>query len=387
MLNLVNLLDGDTVVCRLRVAGGGDDPTLARLRLSSLLNRASLQSNQVSPSAIVFIRQFRDPLPGVLRLDQAGGHLPAVWNQAVRDELDRLTREAARPALGMVSVGANAVVFLDRAEFLACLAADWCGGLVASRWWWQSLLRQGDVSRIVKQLWIEKPEYVPAALQHLANRTSVVDFVGALNDAMVRDLTRRVARTFALHALIPVLELSLEEVLASPTSERAADLPLPVPSARREIESTQLPPRAPWRRWVPESEEVRLRPEQQRFLGIALMIQRQPARVRTLTFAREVELWEEQVVSSSSIPHKQTERTNRLPGTIRKSTDSSRTALIPDAAPAGQPNSRVARVSSDAEAPATPQSVSVENLSAPEELGIGYVEREVKPSRSLRPEQ
>lgn len=47
----------------------------------------------------------------------------------------------------------------------------------------------------------------------------------------------------------------------------------------------------PWRHVAPESASPRLRPMQQLFVGILLMVQRAPARVRTASFAREVEQW------------------------------------------------------------------------------------------------
>ena len=50
----------------------------------------------------------------------------------------------------------------------------------------------------------------------------------------------------------------------------------------------------PWRHVVPESDTPRLRPAQRLFVGIVLMVHRAPVRVRTVSFAREVERWVEQ---------------------------------------------------------------------------------------------
>jgi hypothetical protein len=47
----------------------------------------------------------------------------------------------------------------------------------------------------------------------------------------------------------------------------------------------------PWREVVPESVTSQLQPVHQLFLGVALMVQRAPTRVRTVSFARDVERW------------------------------------------------------------------------------------------------
>jgi len=66
----------------------------------------------------------------------------------------------------------------------------------------------------------------------------------------------------------------------------------------------QIRSEVPWRHVVPESDTPSLRPVQQFFVGIVLMVHRAPARVRTLSFAREVEHWiQEHVVE---VPRAQT---------------------------------------------------------------------------------
>jgi hypothetical protein len=291
---ITDLRSGETIVGRLRIEGAGVDSNLARLRVSSLLNNASLQSAQSAPSAIVFIRKFRDPLPRVLRLDQSIGHVPAVWDQAVKEALQRLTRNAARPALGAVPAGAESVVFLDRSELLACLASDWCEGQVTARWWWQSLLKQGEASQIVKEHWQRTPEYIPAALQQLAGRNKAADFVRALSVAETRLLLRSVIQSFALPSLMPVLN----------NFERADDTPRD-PSTLNQLKTfervgntaSRITPPAPWRAWVPETGAAGLTPEQEIFLGITLMLRRAPVKARALRFHHEVRKWQVALMS------------------------------------------------------------------------------------------
>lgn len=287
-----DLRSGETIIGCLRIEGAGVDSNVARLRVSSLLNNASLQSAQSSPAAIVFIRKFRDPLPRVLRLDQSEGRLHTAWDQAVKEALQRLTRGAVRPALGAVPPGAEAVVFLDRSEMLACLASDWCEGQVTARWWWQSLLKHRDTSQIVKELWQRTPEYVPAALELLANKNKATDFVRALNAAETRLLLRSVARSFALQTLIPVLD-TFETVAETPRASSVFSEPKIID--RLSNDRPRTTPLGPWRYWVPESGAPGLIPEQKFLLGITLMLRRAPVKARATDFHQEILEWQEAI--------------------------------------------------------------------------------------------
>ena len=170
---------GAVVVSRLRVISPGDDPLAVRLRASTLLGAARLEPSGLPPSAIVVVRKLVDPLPGALPLRGLTGRPPPQWEEAVAAELDRLIRRAARPALGAVPADAEAVIFADTSEWLACLAVDWVAGLVAAHWWWHSLRRQVDAARLLCSSWLAAPESVPAALQHLARRGQVAVFARA----------------------------------------------------------------------------------------------------------------------------------------------------------------------------------------------------------------
>ncbi|MDQ1639056.1 MAG: hypothetical protein QOF62_2395 [Pyrinomonadaceae bacterium] len=300
----IGLQGSETVVNRLRLNTATSDPALATMRLASLLHHAQLHPANLAPAAIVFIRKLYDPKPGSLRLDQSGGHLPALWSQAAKESLDRLVSGAARPALGAVSPSAAAVVFLDRSELLACLATDWCQGSVTTRWWWLSLLRQASASEIVKELWRTTPQYVPAALQQLAKANNATTFVSNFSDDEARSLLQAVARSFELHAFTSALDsfsgsdaLRLLEQEATITSHELL--------IRRDGETVSTPAAvpsldAPWSDWVPESSTAELRPEQQTFLGISLMLQRAPTKVRTAGFAREFKQWRSRITRSDA---------------------------------------------------------------------------------------
>ncbi len=272
-----------TIVTRLRVKCAGVDALAAQLRVASLLNAANLRPAGIPPSAIVCIHRLRDPLPGLLQLSDSGSRPQHQWEQAVIAALERMVRQAARPALGVVPANAEAVIFSDRAELLACLASDWCAGIAVTRWWWQSLFRGVDVAPTVLAAWREAPEYIPAALQHLAETGRVAPFIRALNDNNARTLLQRLTHRFALTALQQALAVVEEHI--GPITEQETTLP------QTQTAAASLPQSSPWRRWVPESESSGLTLAQQSLLGIGLMLRRAPAVVRTPAFARAVLAW------------------------------------------------------------------------------------------------
>jgi hypothetical protein len=270
MLGTIN----DSTILRLRVKGSDLDPLALRGRLENVLSEVSLQP-RLPPSATLFIRKLNDPLPGSIQLDSPHPRAPHAWRHAFQTRFDQLVSSAARPAHGLVADSAESVVFHDYAELLACLTADWCSGFATTRWWWQALIKRGDVSQLIRQLWREKIEYVPVTLEYLVRKSVVVEFVSRLSDEEARELVERVVQVFGLTRIRRIIATDFFSLDVAPEAPQLAE-------TRSEM---------PWRVVVPESESPRLRPVQQLFVGIVLMVQRAPSRVRTLSFAREVERW------------------------------------------------------------------------------------------------
>jgi len=283
---------GETIVGCLRVEGARVDPALAQLRLSTLLNRAVTHPTTLPPSALIFIRKLGDPLPRLLRIQQHDNRPPAAWQQALNEKLEGLAKNAARPALGAVPANAQAVVFLDWSELLASLAIDWCEGQIAARWWWQTLLRKATASQIVRELWRSAPEYVPAALDQLTRAGKTAQFVKTFSDSEAQGLLVSVARRFRLDDLVRVLDEIRFERQPNLTLPQSSDFQSAVPSKFEAIRA------APWKDWLRGSETGFLRPEQHTFLGVALMLQRAPSRVRTTSFTRDVENWLREVIAA-----------------------------------------------------------------------------------------
>ena len=317
---------GRTYIRTLRALHGGGrgrvDPA-APERLGRALTMADLRPPSLPAGAILCLRRVRDPRPGAFRPGSPGGDLrpPPDWERAARAALDSAVRSAARPALGAVPASAEAVLFADRAELLACLARDVGEGRAGLQWWWRGLLRGADPARACTDAWLEAPEYAPAALDALAHGGWAAAFVRSLPPGAARSLTRRLAEAFALPDLRAALDAPTEQhdrvyqagrepgplgapdtgmgddsARVEPSRPGGAPLPpgrpAPEPRARSGARSAARPaPDPPWRPWVPASEERGLDLDGRALLGIALLLRRAPSAVRAPLFAPAVRDW------------------------------------------------------------------------------------------------
>src|SRR6185369_17284872 len=124
-------------------------------------------------------------------------------------------------------------------------------------------------------------EYVPVALEFLVRKGLVIEFVSRLSDVEVCEILKRVLPTFGVTRI---------------TRTKAADLSSLVMTPEPACFGAAGKSDMPWRDVVPESDTPRLQPVQQLFVGIVLMVHRAPSRVRTVSFAREVEQWIDYIV-------------------------------------------------------------------------------------------
>jgi hypothetical protein len=280
-----------TVVRRLRIKGRRLDPLAAQLRLDNLLQTAELHPAWLPTSAIVCLRQLRDPLPRTLKLQNRTVPQSLVWQQAVSAAVHEKIRGAERPVNAQVSAEATAVIFKDQAELLACLAIDWAQGCLGSRWWWRSLFKDQDVAGLVTGAWLEAPQYVPAALELLAVKRGLKLFVGALSADRARFLLREVTRTFALPELQTALDAGFEEVRRIPAGDRIPGPRIHDASLAARARAMRSRPAAPWQQLVPESLDQAQGLERQCLIGVALTIKRGHAAARSSRFARATLSW------------------------------------------------------------------------------------------------
>lgn len=275
-----------TTIARLEVRADRGDPVVARLAAERLLGAIELRPGSLPPSAILCVRALRDPLPRTVSLASHQLRPPQAWERALQHEVDRLARDAARPARDPVPAAAEAVVFADEAELLTCLGSDLVGGMIAARWWWRLLVDGIEQPRVAAIRACQRaPQQVPAALHALAARGQAAAFVRMLEPGDARTLVDAVAEQFALRAATTGV---------TPASPRA-----PIAAASPDV--VEPPPvrraPAPWSAVAPEAEQPALHAEHRALLGVALVIARAPQLARSHAFAIGVAAWRVAIAS------------------------------------------------------------------------------------------
>jgi len=180
---------------------------------------------------------------------------------------------AARPAGGPVPAGANAVLFADRAELLACLARDWCAGNAGGAWWWTVLFPRNDLGAIVRRVWLNDARPLPAAFARLEAAGLASPFLAKFSPVDLRALWQNFVQTFQL------------QDLAAAWSETGHGKANPA-ATRRSLDA------APWSAWI--TPPVSLGMDAARVLITAILLERVPAKIRSRSFAREIRAWIQQ---------------------------------------------------------------------------------------------
>ncbi|MFL6254451.1 MAG: hypothetical protein ACJ74T_05490, partial [Pyrinomonadaceae bacterium] len=285
----MTLEPGKTYVRRLSAVSRERDALLLRLRLERALAGADFNPPGLPASAILCVRRLSDRRERPTHARTRGALAFAEWQRSVAAEVSRLARHAARPALGSVPANAEAVIFGDRAELLACLAADWCEEAAPARWWWRSLFGGLDAAAAMLSAWLEAPEHIPAALGRLHSAGKLIPFARALGETQARSIRRRVVEKFGLYEVAAALDSNIgyeerETLTASPHAVADGDAS-EVTRADREVPK---PSSAPWLRYVPELRGYGLGREQMCLAGVGLMLLRSPSRVRSHVFSESL---------------------------------------------------------------------------------------------------
>jgi hypothetical protein len=292
------------------------DELALRLRLTNLLGAADLQPSGVSPSAVLIVRRMPDPLPGSLMSDRRFGQVDVSWERAARHALDDLYRHAARPVRGQLSSGANAILFADEGEMLACLALDVSRGDAWARWWWQAAARALAVSSAegLMKLLCRHARSVPAVLHQLAQWGQAAAVVNALSPPEAGTVLQAVSQAFGL----PDLRLAdgplgdhydrHEEA----AGEGGLDTPLSGHDRKPQDQSGHADMHdqglrtgtTPWENWLPSGSVPRdLVRERACLLAVGLVLHRQPSITYSRAFIRSLRRrWVQQGSQAASAP-------------------------------------------------------------------------------------
>ena len=204
---------------RLRARGEAADRPAQRLAIERGLERSELAPRGLPPGAVLIVRRIEQRIAA-----------DSAWTEAVRERLDELYRRAARPERGRIAQDSEAVLFRDRAEWLACLARDLAEGRARERWWWQALLAQWPAgpgpSPTICAAWIEHAQRLPAVLEQL----QAWHATGAVLEALEAGDARRVLAALAGAHDLRLVAQALHTPTASGTPQAASGV------AAREVE-------------------------------------------------------------------------------------------------------------------------------------------------------
>jgi hypothetical protein len=249
------MTESDThCIRRLRFRGRLANPRLERRRVEAALTDGATGA-RFGKETILCVRRLAIARP---RVEQLKGALEAEISAA------------ARPARGFVPANANAVLFADRAELLVCLARDWCVGETANRWWWPVLFPGNDFDVVVRRAWLEDACPVPAALTRLEAAGLAARFLAKLSPVDLATLWRNMVHAFHLSALDAAWKAN----------------GWPVAESLPQILAGRSPPWAPWIERLSS-----LAPEAARIFVTALLLERVPGVVHSVSFTREVRVW------------------------------------------------------------------------------------------------
>lgn len=311
-------------------------------RLRNLLRELDWRVPTLTDETILCVRRMRLPPPRKRRPPASVEFQPPVELQnSVSTSLAGLARDAARPALGPVPANANAVFFADRAELLACLARDWCGGMAAARWWWSVLFPGDAFGAAVRRAWLKDARPVPAALVRLEAAGLASQFLAKFPPADLAALWRNIVHAFQLDAF--------EAAWSATESARMNSAPAP-PSRES----------APWSAWIVPP--VSLGMEGARVLIAAILLERAPATIRSLSFAHEVRAWSQSKITHH-VPEAPSNGMSPFPEEVSRKSDLPPAAVVSAGPPSlldHDPMSDVARVE-----PTGPPSAEG-NIGAPE---------------------
>ena len=164
-----------------------------------------------APSEILIVRSLSDPAPGMLaRMDDA--RVVSKWEAAAAAALSDIRSRARRLRPGDSDTGADAIVFADEAEMIACLAERIAAGH-STAWWARALLRRLPPGTGVGPLLSHPPHLVLPIITVLLERRTAAAVFSRLTPRDVEAIaeiiglppvaSRRTPRDFTPSRIIP----------------------------------------------------------------------------------------------------------------------------------------------------------------------------------------
>ena len=207
---LMTMLNAQSQIGKLKLLSRQKDVSACRNSLSSLLSNSSFKPSSMPPSEIFIVKKINDPLPGKL-CEGVNKFIPdSQWQAALNNKLNNIYFNAVRPINGILTEAAEAVVFTDTGEFLACYTRDLVNDRAGCYWWWKNLLKNqltsNPLSKKIQEIFIEYVQYVPAMLEKLSLWHVMKPVITALNKEDAIILSKYLAEEYALQDVSRALE-------------------------------------------------------------------------------------------------------------------------------------------------------------------------------------
>ena len=177
-------------VARLRTQATADDALRVRLAAEALVGRIDPTLPGLAPQAVLLLRRLALPWPADSQRLGTDPRSALAFAARAEAALADAARRARRPLLDAVPEDADAVLFGDEAELLACLARDAAAGRL-QRWWWRRWL--GAAHPRWPQAFAERPQAALAARRWLV-RWGLDDWVRRVCSAAGLDPASMAAR-------------------------------------------------------------------------------------------------------------------------------------------------------------------------------------------------
>jgi hypothetical protein len=252
-------------------------------RLRRLLGDADLHPPSLPPASVLLVRRLQSRTPGIE--DPNGRPWPnRGWEAAVQRQLAAWARRAARPSRGRLPADAEAVLFADESELLACYLLDLGQGLASSRWWWRHLHRglgNGPATAAARAA-ASHPERLPSLLSRLAAWDAAEPVLALLGEAQSRRLGGELGRIFAV-------EWARELLAAFDRDDPIVPIDGPGRvSPRRPIDPLDDPAAVAVDQALAVRPDDRSRPAQTALLALALALDAAPGRACSAAFGRRL---------------------------------------------------------------------------------------------------
>lgn len=227
-------------------ARGAQSPA-AQMALHRALQTSAIEPPDLPPDAILLIRRMAADLTP--RRRRPG---EAHWSARLSDDLAHLAARAVHPGGLHVPEEADAVLFRNRDQWMACLLVRLARGL-GPAWWCTALLKEAaaparaDIA--IGSLLGHDPVRLPGVLGLLAGAGAVGEVLDPVPRAQVQDLLLQIAETYRLDVIRAILSGSQPPAVITASvgwdrhGETAPDPDAPPPDGRDTVKEPATRPR------------------------------------------------------------------------------------------------------------------------------------------------